>query len=199
MYLAPSLGRIPLSHTTLRNANFFIYRHLYFFCRAKQHVPLTEYVTNMKTIVSHFRSRAVPAIILITPPPVHEPSRLKHALVTYNITLKASERTNEVAGQYADAVIALGNELSLPVVNLWREFQEIDDWGTTLLNDGLHLTPEGNQFVGKLVLKTITENFKQLQPEKMKWDVPEWSAMADAENAEEVVATYRANNNAILT
>lgn len=145
----------------------------------------------MKTIVEHLRSRAVPAIVLITPPPVHEPSRLAHALSTYNIKLEASERTNEVSGQYADAVIALGAELDLPVVNLWQEFQKINEWGTTLLNDGLHLTPAGNQLVGKLVLRAISENFVELQPEKMKWDLPEWCALADIENLEEAVAAYR--------
>ena len=95
-----------------------------------------------------------------------------------------------MTGQYAEAVRALGAELNLPVVDLWTEFQKIDSWQTALLNDGLHLTPEGNALVGKLVLGVIHDAFEQLKPESMKWDVPEWSELMDAEDAGAAVAAH---------
>ena len=144
----------------------------------------------MRSIVTHLQSRLIPAIILITPPPIYEDGRLAHVFATYNVQLEAAERTNEVTGQYAEAVRALGAELNLPVVDLWTEFQKIDSWQTALLNDGLHLTPEGNALVGKLVLGVIHDAFEQLKPESMKWDVPEWSELMDAEDAGAAVAAH---------
>jgi hypothetical protein len=113
-------------------------------------------------------------------------------LATYNVKLEAPERTNEVTGQYADAVVALGAELGLPVVNLWQNFQKIDNWGEELLNDGLHLTPKGNTLVGELVLESISTNFSALQPEKVPFDLPEWSEMASSTDGAATVADYLA-------
>lgn len=159
-------------------------------CRSTQHVPLSEYITNMKSIVAHFRSRNISSIILITPPPVSEPARIAHVLATYNVTLDAPERTNDAAGHYANAVVALGAEVGLPVVNLWQEFQKIENWGEELLNDGLHLTPKGNTLVGTLVLESIRKNYSALQPEKLKFDLPEWSEMASTTDGAEAIKSY---------
>ena len=45
---------------------------------ARQHVPLQEYQQNLHIIVQRMKSMSVPAIILITPPPVHDAARVKH-------------------------------------------------------------------------------------------------------------------------
>ena len=115
----PSLPLL-LSPSLLQRINFTFNLHL--FCRATQHVPLEEYISNTRSIIAHLRSRNISSIILITPPPISEPARIAHVLATYNVKLEAPERTNEVTGQYADAVVALGAELGLPVVNLWQNF-----------------------------------------------------------------------------
>ena len=47
-------------------------------CSGRQHVPVQEYQQNLHTIVQRVKSISVPAIILITPPPVHEAARIKH-------------------------------------------------------------------------------------------------------------------------
>ena len=44
----------------------------------RQHVPLQEYQQNLHTVVQRVKSMSVPAIILITPPPVYEAARIKH-------------------------------------------------------------------------------------------------------------------------
>lgn len=47
-------------------------------CSARQHVPLPEYASNLRSIVGHLRDLGVPAIVLITPPPISEPDRIVH-------------------------------------------------------------------------------------------------------------------------
>ena len=64
-----------------------------------------------------------------------------------------AERTNDFTKNYAAAVVQLGQELNIPVVDLWSSMQAQPDWQTAFLSDGLHLTPAGNSFV-----------YAQLQP-----------------------------------
>ena len=82
---------------------------------------------------------------------------------TYGVKLEVPERTNEVAGQYAAVVEALAAELGLPCLNLWRAFQQVQGWQQRLLNDGLHLTPEGNAEVYRLLQQIIDQRFPELR------------------------------------
>lgn len=38
------------------------------------------------------------------------------------------ERTNEAAGNYAKACVAVGGEYGTPVVDLWTNMQQFSDW-----------------------------------------------------------------------
>lgn len=38
------------------------------------------------------------------------------------------ERTNEVAGEYARACIAVATECQIPVIDLWTKMQQFPDW-----------------------------------------------------------------------
>ena len=147
---------------------------------AKQHVPLQEYSDNIRAIVAHLRGAGVSHILLITPPPISEPHRLSHIFATYGVQLPEAERTNAVAETYAVACAELGAELGLPVVHTWREFTAVEGWEETLLNDGLHLTPEGNQLLSRLVQAAILKAYPALTPEALPWDLPEWADVADA-------------------
>ncbi|KAI4965617.1 hypothetical protein ZWY2020_051255 [Hordeum vulgare] len=84
------------------------------------------------------------AVILITPPPIHEPARIRQP-----------ERTNEVVGTYAQACIAVAKELGHPVIDIWTLMQQFPDWQTSALSDGLHFTPSGNKILFDEVLKTL--------------------------------------------
>jgi len=61
------------------------------------------------------------------------------------------------------------------------------------LNDGLHLTGEGDALVADLVKQTVQERWPELAPEAMRWDVPEWSELAAAEDAGAALAAHFAN------
>ena len=97
--------------------------------------------------------------MLIAPAPVCEYiTQESDAAKGKHVILRTAARTKE----YADAAIAVGEELSIPTVNLWQAF--IDDAGgwtegqplpgskgaprnerlATLLRDGLHFNPEGS-------------------------------------------------------
>ena len=43
-------------------------------------MPLDEYRDNLRAIVQHLQQQRVPAIVLITPPPISEPDRIVHVL-----------------------------------------------------------------------------------------------------------------------
>ena len=69
-------------------------------CSEKQHVPIDQYLDNMRSIVQHVRRAGANATVIITPPPVYEPDRLidrqkKHGI---NERTELAERTNEMTG-----------------------------------------------------------------------------------------------------
>lgn len=100
---------------------------------------------------------------------------------TYGVELELPERTNEVAGQYASACLDLAAELGLPGVDLWNGFQAVEGWQEALLDDGLHLTPEGNAKVHEMVMEAIGQKWPHLVPDAMPFDLPDWSVLAEAD------------------
>ncbi|PSC75981.1 GDSL esterase lipase [Micractinium conductrix] len=139
---------------------------------ARQHVPLPEYRANLDAIVAHLRACGVPAIVLITPPPVSEPDRIVHVKKTYGVDLKDPERTNEVAGLYTEAVQGLAADLGLPCLNLWTAFQAVPRWQQDLLCDGLHLTPAGQQEAYRLLQQLINDTWPDLTVSALPMDAP---------------------------
>ncbi|KAM0874337.1 hypothetical protein ACQ4PT_037495 [Festuca glaucescens] len=123
--------------------------------QAHQHVPLEEYQTNLRAICAYFKNKwPSAAIILITPPPIHEPARIRD-MYGDNAPSRQPERTNEAAGTYAQACIAVAKELDHPVIDIWTQMQQFPDWQTSALCDGLHFTPFGNKILFDEVLKTL--------------------------------------------
>ncbi|KAF3946100.1 hypothetical protein CMV_027596 [Castanea mollissima] len=107
-------------------------------------------------------------ILLITPPPIDENGRLRNPYSENPVT--QPERTNEAAGAYAKACIAVAEECGIPVLDLWTKMQQFPDWENAYLRDGLHLTPSGNRLVfEELVVKLRDEG---LSPENLPVDLP---------------------------
>jgi hypothetical protein len=46
--------------------------------RQRQHVPVEEYASNLEAILREARAAGIAHLLLITPPPVHEPGRVAH-------------------------------------------------------------------------------------------------------------------------
>ncbi|XP_048325891.1 GDSL esterase/lipase At5g45920 isoform X2 [Ziziphus jujuba] len=86
----------------------------------------------------------------------------KHNLRSIVSFLKP-ERTNEAAGDYAKACIAVAGECGIPVVDLWTKMQQFSDWKKAYLSDGLHLTQMGNRIVFEEVVKKLKDEGVSLE------------------------------------
>ncbi|XP_060191263.1 GDSL esterase/lipase At5g45920 isoform X2 [Lycium barbarum] len=102
-------------------------------CSAFQHVPIDEYKQNLHSIVSFLKGRwPTTQIILISPPPIDEPARLLYPFTENKLRLP--ERTNEAAGNYAKACLAVAAECGVVAVDLWTRMQQIPGWQTACLS-----------------------------------------------------------------
>ncbi|XP_071697800.1 GDSL esterase/lipase CPRD49-like [Rutidosis leptorrhynchoides] len=114
------------------------------------HVPLPQYVTNMRKIAIHLKSLSEKTrVIFLTAPPVNEAQILQ--------VLGIDGRENKLCQQYADACVELCQEMGIKVVNLCDTFKKQDNWLTTCFTDGIHFTPAGSKLVANEILKVLKE------------------------------------------
>ncbi|KAF2105940.1 SGNH hydrolase-type esterase domain-containing protein [Lophiotrema nucula] len=155
----------------------------------KQHVPLEEYKDNLKKIVTHPLVTAHnPRVILVAPPPVNE-----HLFEPVN-------RVATGTRQYAEAVVELGKELDVPVVNLWNAFMAKTGWEAEkwkigdpipgslnaapndglveLMYDGLHFNPSGYDLFFQEVKSLIENKFPDQTAENLPMVLPAWNDLA---------------------
>ncbi|KAL3356799.1 hypothetical protein AABB24_017451 [Solanum stoloniferum] len=87
------------------------------------HVPLLEYIQNMKNIVLHLKSLSEKTrILVLSTPPVNEEQIIK--------LFGSSRRSNERSHIYSEACIKMCKELGIKVIDLWTALQNRDDWLT---------------------------------------------------------------------
>ncbi|MED6170517.1 GDSL esterase/lipase wdl1 [Stylosanthes scabra] len=118
------------------------------------HVPLPEYIENMRKILVHIQSLSeTTRILVLSCPPVNEEK------VKGNTSGIFSElvRTNELCQSYSEACIKLCKELDVKVVDLFNALQKRDDWMNACFTDGIHLASEGSKIVVKEILKVLKE------------------------------------------
>ncbi|EHA8591085.1 putative GDSL esterase/lipase [Cocos nucifera] len=107
-----------------------------------QHVPLPEYQNNLRAICSFLKERwPSTVVILITPPPVDENGRLRYPFGDNPSGLP--ERTNESAGAYAKACIAVAKESGIPVIDIWSKMQQFPNWEKVFLRYPFGDNPSG--------------------------------------------------------
>ena len=126
-------------------------------------VSLQDYAANLKTMVQHVRKLYPKArVLFITPPPVDHPQRLAFQIQKYGDKATGIlERTLENTGTYAAKCLEVASELSLPCLDLYSSMMKEDNWAR-FFYDGLHFSPEGNEFVGKAVVESIQTHFPEL-------------------------------------
>lgn len=120
------------------------------------HVPLAEYTSNYKRILTHLRTLQVDLpLILVSPPPVADDVK--------------GARTNAAIKVYRDVVLSLGDEEGIPVFDLW-EVCEGDDAEkfSSYLVDGLHLNGAGNTVLYEGLMGVIQKHYPDLLPEGTK-------------------------------
>ena len=116
---------------------------------SRQHVPLQEYIGNLKQMVAAIRAcgDGGARILLITPPPVDEKAWMSKLHTEYGAPSGADpNRLNAVTGEYARACIEAGAQLNVPTVDLWTTFQKQKDWAA-MFSDGLHPNAAGGAFI----------------------------------------------------
>ncbi|KAJ0046235.1 hypothetical protein Pint_06494 [Pistacia integerrima] len=118
------------------------------------HVPLSEYVENMKKIANHLKS--LPGgtrIIFLSCPPVDEDRVNRGTSGIFSELV----RTNELCKNYSEACIKMCQELDVNVVDLFTAFQQRENWMTDYFTDGIHLSEEGSKIVVAEILKVLKE------------------------------------------
>ncbi|KAI3695810.1 hypothetical protein L1987_78812 [Smallanthus sonchifolius] len=102
------------------------------------HVPLPEYIVNMRKIATHLQGLSdTTRIIFLTCPPVDD--------------VRLREDTSSVY-----ACVELCNEMGIKVVYLWTAIQKRHDW-LACFTDGVHLSGEGSKIVAEKILKVLKE------------------------------------------
>ncbi|XP_042481971.1 GDSL esterase/lipase CPRD49 [Macadamia integrifolia] len=119
------------------------------------HVPLPEYVENMRKIIVHLKSLSEKTrVIFLSCPPVSEEMIRNRAI---SDLISPLDRTNEACKRYSEAGLELCREIDVKAIDLWSAIQKRDDWMTACFTDGIHLSSEGSKIVVEEILKVLKE------------------------------------------
>ncbi|KAI8598189.1 SGNH hydrolase-type esterase domain-containing protein [Dissophora ornata] len=145
------------------------------FPRTRQHVAVDAYKDNLKSLISSIRYPESPSyspdtqIILVTPAPMDD-TMWEASLTAVNQTL---DRSNSVTKEYVDACLEVGNDLKVPVVDIWSDIQcQVDgtcelhesDQLQDYLMDGFHLRRMGNEVLYKGIMNAVAKHYPFLHP-----------------------------------
>ena len=146
-----------------------------------QYVPIDEYAACIKSIVQHdLVRRQGTKVVLIIPAPVDE------------YQLSNDQRTAANTKLYADTCRRIGQELQLPMVDLWSLFMKQAGWDGRselvgsrkcersevlgeLLSDGLHFTAMAYSILLQGLTNVMYEELPEQTPERMRIVFPVWS------------------------
>jgi lysophospholipase L1-like esterase len=133
---------------------------------AHQYVPIPEYADHLQQLIEMVRTKygCDKNILLLTPPPIDHAKRLAFQIQKYgDKATGVLERTNENTGLYAQACRDVAMQEGLPCLDLYTNMQAADpEHWARFLNDGLHFSPQGHEFVGAAVLEAIHSHFPDL-------------------------------------
>ena len=115
-------------------------------------VPLDDFSENLQSIISLCRKKGA-RVILITPPHALDIKEIPSFLMSLG---KVSSREELIAlhESYIRAVRMAAGEQAVALLDLAALFQE-EDREALMKGDGIHLTPEGLQYIGMLLCKKI--------------------------------------------
>lgn len=144
---------------------------------------MDEYSANIREII-HSLARVEegdrsdskpPAVLIITPPVLDEYRFHQFSKERWNNPDLEKSRLNSVTAQYAAASFSTAKQLQeelsgvIPVLPIDLHSIMRQSNRPELLNDGLHLSLEGNQFVGELLKREIANHFPALLPDQLSF------------------------------
>jgi lysophospholipase L1-like esterase len=139
----------------------------------RQHVPLDEYVANLRAIMGAVRAMGDGSarILLLTPPPCAVADWHQWCASRFGFAAedKDPNRAFDVTARYAEAVVRLGAETATPVCDVHAAFLGRADWAR-LLVDGLHPNAAGGGAIAEAVIGAVRAHYPELEPET--WDGP---------------------------
>jgi len=140
----------------------------------KQFVPLAQYSSNIKLMVTELRMKLKEVtLVLITPPPVWE-EKLMEMNVGKGKPL-ALDRTNTRTLEYVNACKEAGQELAVPVLDLWTALEGPSDRRALYLLDGLHLNDRGNECLAEELRRLVLTRLPHLSPQALPMHLPDWT------------------------
>lgn len=144
----------------------------------KQHVPLVEYKQNLLDMVEYLQSVGIASqkIVLISPPACDEVKWEKDCKLKDRVFGKFNEPTK----LYAKACCEAAEEAGIDSVDFFSAMMNQKNYDQ-LLNDGLHLSTEGSEFLFEL-LKPVVD--KHIQDLPMIY--PYWADIDNANPTEEL-------------
>lgn len=147
-----------------------------------QHVPYTEYATNLQKMVRYLRAHSITAV-LITPPPLGVDSE----------TL-LDGRTLDSIALYTQTCITVAEHCDTPVINLHAELLQAGRQHglSNLFVDGVHLSSLGNREAFRIIARGLGEVSQEFVPGNKVSPFPLWkdinpSKPADALGVSELV------------
>ncbi|KAL4381642.1 hypothetical protein HN51_005224 [Arachis hypogaea] len=115
------------------------------------HVPLQEYIENMRKIALHIQCLSkMTRIIFLSTPPINEEQIVNNRDPQGNLI-----RTNEACRVYSEALLSLSRKMNIKAIDLWSAIQTRKDWQEISFIDGIHLTSEASMTVVKEILKVL--------------------------------------------
>lgn len=136
----------------------------------EQHVPLSEYQTNLETIVDKARESYPHAkILIVTPPPVAKDQRSEYLKKQFgDKASEKAERSSEVTGKYAAVCLDVAAAKMIPCLDIFTgmttaEGNSDKDDVSRFFWDGLHFSETGHAFVSEALEKAIHTHFPTLE------------------------------------
>ena len=169
-----------------------------------QHVPLEEYKANLKKIATHacIKDHKDIRIILVTPPPVDERKLVEADQAKYPGMGLVLRRTAKITARYAQAVCELGDELEVPVLDIWSTMTRcaatmarrisctegtvgneslpgshdapLNPMLQGLLHDGLHFSQSAYKLLFEELVALIQQKWPDQMPERLPFALPAW-------------------------
>jgi isoamyl acetate esterase len=167
------------------------------------HVPLVEYGDNLQEIIDHLKKFFM-HIVIMTPPPVHGPTRLRFQKQQYGDNASGKlERSTETAGKYAGIAERVASANEVLFLDVWRlMLSEGEDRWPGFVGagkdggDGLHLSPEGQQYVADHLIALLEK--ATIPAEQMPAELP-WGRDIDGKNFQLSINTYQFDTESLKT
>ena len=133
------------------------------------HVPLPEYKSNLAQMRKYLVDKVgvtKESVILVTPAVLDEDMCREYMKTCFGLPL---DRFNSDVKRYAEAVKQVGQELSVPTVDLFSLLSSHDE-PKQFLSDGLHLSARGSKVLADSLVPLLEERLCSKQPVFPDWD-----------------------------